>query len=87
MRGKLPETMTTYVYETIPAKKGSKVRHFEIKQSMKDNPLAKHPETGEAIRRVVVGGYGILKSGQPAPRVPARTGGHGHCCGGACGCH
>jgi len=78
--------MTTYVYETIPAKKGEKVRHFEIKQSMKDNALTKHPETGEAIRRVVVGGYGVLKSGQQAPRVPAPARG-GHCCGSACGCH
>jgi len=78
--------MTTYVYETIPGKKGGKVSHFEIKQSMKDNALTKHPETGEAIRRVVLGGYGVLKSGQPAPRVPAPSGG-GHCCGSACGCH
>jgi predicted nucleic acid-binding Zn ribbon protein len=78
--------MTTYVYETVPSKKGEKVRHFEIKQSMKDNALTKHPETGAAIRRVVLGGYGVLKSGQPAPRVPARSG--GHCCGGGgCGCH
>ncbi len=78
--------MTTYIYETIPAKKGAKVRHFEIKQSMKDDALTKHPETGEAIRRVLVGGYGILKSGQPAQRVTAPSGG-GHCCGSACGCH
>lgn len=78
--------MTTYVYETIPSKKGEKVRHFEIRQSMKDKALARHPETGEAIRRVVVGGYGILKSGQSAASAPAPTGG-GHCCGSACGCH
>lgn len=78
--------MTTYVYETIPVKKGENVRHFEIKQSMKDNALTKHPETGEAIRRVVLGGYGVLKSGQPAPRVPAPSRG-GHCCGSSCGCH
>ena len=76
--------MTTYIYETIPAKKGGKVRRYEFRQSMKEGALAKHPETGEAIRRVVVGGYGVIKSGQPAP-VPARSG--GHCCGGGCGCH
>ena len=63
--------MTTYVYETIPERKGGKVRHFEIKQSMKDKALTKHPETGETIRRVVVGGYGVLKSGQAASRGPA----------------
>jgi len=77
--------MTTYVYETIPKKAGETVRHFEIRQSMKDAALTKHPETGEAIRRVVVGGYGILKSGEPAPRAAAPSGGHS-CCGG-CGCH
>ncbi|MEI6033019.1 MAG: zinc ribbon domain-containing protein [Verrucomicrobiae bacterium] len=79
--------MTTYIYETIPAKKGASVRHYEIKQSMKDSPLAKHPETGEAIRRVVVGGYGILKSGSPSPRASAPSGGHRCCGGGGCGCH
>jgi predicted nucleic acid-binding Zn ribbon protein len=77
--------VTTYIYETIPEKKGDSVRRYEIKQSMKDAALAKHPETGEGIRRVVVGGYGILKSGDSAPRAAAPSGGHG-CCGG-CGCH
>lgn len=77
--------MTTYVYETIPAKKGAPVRHYEIRQSMKDSAFTTHPETGEAIRRVVTGGYGILKSGEPAPRAAAPSRGHS-CCGG-CGCH
>jgi predicted nucleic acid-binding Zn ribbon protein len=54
--------MTTYVYETIPAKAGQKPRYFEIKQSMNDKPLTKHPETGEPIRRVVLGGFGTLSS-------------------------
>ncbi len=76
--------MTTYVYETIPSKKGEKVRHYEIKQSMKDDALTTHPETGEAIRRVVLGGYGVIKSGQ-APAAPVPSG--GHCCGHSCGCH
>ncbi|MEI6070269.1 MAG: zinc ribbon domain-containing protein, partial [Verrucomicrobiae bacterium] len=62
--------MTTYIYETIPAKKGGSVRHYEIRQSMKDASLVKHPETGEAIRRVVIGGYGILKSGFPGFQDP-----------------
>ncbi len=54
--------MTTYVYETIPSKAGAKPKYFEIKQSMKDAPLTKHPETGEPIRRVVLGGFGTLSS-------------------------
>jgi len=77
--------MTTYIYETLPAKKGEKVRHYEIRQSMKEPALSVHPETGEAIRRVVVGGYGILKSAQPAPRAASPTGGHS--CGSGCCCH
>jgi predicted nucleic acid-binding Zn ribbon protein len=54
--------MTTYVYETIPSKAGAKPKYFEIKQSMNDAPLTKHPETGEPIRRVVLGGFGTLSS-------------------------
>ena len=77
--------MTTNIYDTITARDGDAVRHFEIKQSMRDAALTSHPETGEPIRRVVVGGYGILKSGEPAPRAAAPSGGHS-CCGG-CGCH
>jgi len=74
--------MTTYIYETIPAKAGAKVKHFEIRQSMKDAALKKHPETGEPIRRVVTGGFGMIKSGKPAS-APARQ----QSCGtGGCGC-
>ena len=48
--------MTTYVYETIPSKPGEKAEYFEIKQSMKDPPLTRHPESGKPIRRTVLGG-------------------------------
>ena len=76
--------MTTYVYATIPQHPGDKPSCFEIKQSMKDQPLTVHPETGEAIRRVIRGGFGIMSSGKSANR-PAPRGG---CCGGSgCGCH
>ena len=68
--------MTTYVYETIPAKAGEKARYFEIQQSMKDAPLTKHPETGEPIRRVVLGGFGTLSS-----KSSTRSSGSG------CGCN
>ena len=69
--------MTTYVYETIPSKTGRKPRYFEIKQSMKDAPLTQHPETGDPVRRVVLGGFGVLKSGGKTKSAPA---------GGGCGC-
>lgn len=53
--------MTTYIYETVNTKPGEKRQYFEIKQSMADQPLTKHPETGAAIRRVILGGLGVLK--------------------------
>ncbi len=56
--------MLTYVYETIP-RAGKAVRRYEILQSIKDAPLKKHPETGEAIRRCIVVG--------PDPFVRAAT--------------
>ena len=54
--------MPTYVYETIPAKKGAKPKRYEIKQSIKEAALAKHPETGEPIKRIIAGGVGVLTS-------------------------
>jgi len=45
--------MLTYVYETLP-RTGKATRRYEIRQSIKDAPLTKHPDTGEAIRRCIV---------------------------------
>ena len=74
--------MTTYVYEIIPAKAGEKSRYHEIKQSMNDAPLTKHPETGEPIRRVVLGGFGTLSS----KSVKSSSGSSCGCApGGCCG--
>jgi predicted nucleic acid-binding Zn ribbon protein len=73
--------MTTYVYENIPSKPGEKPRYFEIKQSMNAAALKKHPETGERIRRVVLGGFGVLRS-KPASNSGSACGcGPGGCCG------
>jgi hypothetical protein len=70
--------MTTYVYETIPQKPGETPRRFEVRQSMHDAPLARDPETGEPVRRVIAGGYGfIAQRAAPSPRP----------CGGQCACH
>ena len=80
--------MATYIYETTDPTKP--VRHFELQQSMKDEPLTKHPETGEAIRRVITGGFGYMSSGN-APRHAdmqrSMGGGGGGSCGSGCGCH
>jgi hypothetical protein len=48
--------MPIYVYETIPQSEVEKPRRFEVKQSMKDAPLTRHPDTGDAVRRVISGG-------------------------------
>jgi predicted nucleic acid-binding Zn ribbon protein len=76
--------MATYVYETIPQKSGAKAKRFEVQQSMKDEPLRKHPETGEPVRRVIVGGFGFIDSGKAKAPAPAASAGHS--CGSACGC-
>ncbi len=72
--------MTTYVYETIPSNENEEPKFYEIQQSMKDAPLTKHPETGEPIRRVILGGYGLMK----AENGNSEAGGD---CGPSCGCH
>jgi predicted nucleic acid-binding Zn ribbon protein len=72
--------MPTYIYETVPKKAATKPKRFEMKQSMNDKPLTKHPETGEPVRRVIAGGYGFIaqKSAPPPPRS---------CCGGGGDCN
>jgi predicted nucleic acid-binding Zn ribbon protein len=73
--------MTTYVYEPIHQKAGEKPLYFEIKQSMSDAPLTKHPETGEPIRRVVLGGFGTLSSKGSADSGSSCACKPGSCCG------
>lgn len=55
--------MATYVYETIPQKKGQKPRRFEYVQKMTDPALTKDPETGEPVKRVIVSGAGYVTRG------------------------
>ncbi|MCE9517967.1 MAG: zinc ribbon domain-containing protein [Verrucomicrobia bacterium] len=52
----------TYLYETIPAQEGDETNRYEIKQSINDVALTEHPETGEPIRRVILGGWGVMTS-------------------------
>lgn len=77
--------MATYVYETIPQRDGETPRRFEVVQSMKDAPLARDPATGAPVRRVISGGYGIMRaaeksSGPTAASAPAP-------CSPGCACH
>ena len=73
--------MTTYVYEPIHQPGGGKPRYYEIRQKMDDQPLTKHPETGEPIRRVVLGGFGTLSSRGSADSGSGCGCKPGTCCG------
>lgn len=77
--------MATYVYETIPQDPAEKPVRFEIQQSMKDDALTEHPETGQPVKRVIVGGYGFTMGGNTP--APAPSNGGSCCSGGGCGCH
>lgn len=71
----------TYLYETIPSREGETVRQYEIKQAATDAPLTRHPETGEAIRRVILGGWGLVTG-----KKDGRTESQGTCGCGPTGC-
>ena len=55
--------MATYVYETIPRNPKAKPRRFEVEQKMSDAPLKVDPKTGLPVRRVMVGGSGLVTHG------------------------
>lgn len=70
--------MPTYIYETIPKEDGEPVVRFEVKQSMTDAPLGVHPETGQAVQRVISGGFGHIRKSDFVPM--------GAPCGNRCKC-
>ena len=49
--------MPTYVYRREDGTK------FEVRQSIKDDPLDKCPDTGQDVKRVISGGSGIRFNG------------------------
>ena len=55
--------MATYVYETVPKNPREKPRRFEVEQKMSDPPLKTDPKTGLPVRRVIVGGSGLVTHG------------------------
>jgi predicted nucleic acid-binding Zn ribbon protein len=77
--------MAIYIYETTDPKKP--VRRFELQQSMKDEALTQHPETGESIRRVIVGGLGYMGRGNPPKHADMKRERGKGSCGSGCGCH
>jgi predicted nucleic acid-binding Zn ribbon protein len=74
--------MPTYVYETIPQFEGEQPKRFEIRQSMKDAALTQHPDSGQPVRRVPIGGTGLM--GAASSTSSSSSGGS---CGTGCGCH
>ncbi len=57
--------MTTYVYETIPQCAGEVPVRFEFKQGMNDPKLTEQPGTGKPVRRLVSGGFTLLRGDLP----------------------
>jgi len=73
--------MATYIYETVPDSPEVPVRRFEVKQSMNDAPLTHDPKSGQPVRRIISGGFGLITSSANTDSASA------HSCGsGGCGC-
>jgi predicted nucleic acid-binding Zn ribbon protein len=66
--------MPIYIYETTDARKPR--RTFEVVQSVRDDPLARDPQTGEAARRVISAGYSILIRGKSTGPSVGSVGSH-----------
>jgi len=75
--------MATYTYQTIPQKPDEEPVRFEVRQSMMDDALKVHPETGVPVKRVITGGLGIMGVAKGGGSSPAPSGGHQH--GPGCG--
>ena len=58
--------MTTYVYETIPQDAGEVAVRFEVRQGMNDPKLTEQPGTGKPVRRLVSGGFTLLRGTPPS---------------------
>ena len=58
--------MPTYIYETIPQDAGESPVRFEVRQGMNDPKLTEQPETGKPVRRLVSGGFVLLKGNPPS---------------------
>jgi predicted nucleic acid-binding Zn ribbon protein len=65
-RASLSWTMPTYVYETIPQAAGETAVRFEIRQGINDAKITHQPVTGIPVRRLVSGGFMLLKNDAPS---------------------
>jgi hypothetical protein len=57
------QLMATYVYETIPKDGRTKPRRFEVEQKMSEPALKVDPKSGLPVRRVIIGGSGVVTHG------------------------
>jgi len=55
-----------YVYETIPQSAGDAPVRFEVRQGMNDPKLTEQPDTGIPVRRVISGGFSLLRGDLPS---------------------
>ena len=53
--------MPTYVYETLQQSAGEEPVRFEHQQGMNDPKLTEQPGTGKPVRRIVSGGFMLLR--------------------------
>lgn len=67
--------MATYIYETIPKDARTKPRRFEVVQKMSEPALKTDPETGLPVRRIIVGGSGIVTHGASILSMNTRSSG------------
>ena len=76
--------MPTYVYRIVGKPENDPSTYFEVRQSMTESALATHPETGEAVERVIcapmIGGHAAAPAA-PAAAKPAHRHGPGCGCG------
>jgi predicted nucleic acid-binding Zn ribbon protein len=70
--------MPTYVYAIIKPD-GTEGEVFEVFQKLTDPTLTHHPETGKPVRRVILAGNLLTKSGAPSSSGSCGCGTSGCC--------
>lgn len=58
---------------------------LEVEQKMSDPPLARHPETGEPLRRVLSATFGRVSNDSGCADGSCAAPSYGGCAGGVCG--
>ncbi|MGE9292692.1 MAG: FmdB family zinc ribbon protein [Puniceicoccales bacterium] len=53
--------MPIYIYEIVGSDTNTEAKRFEIQQSIHEEALTHHPDSGEPVRRVITGGLFLPK--------------------------